>query len=324
MLAGSAGRRCAAIVRELEIPEPFDLGQFIATLVLRRQRLIFLQPFTSGRGDPCGLWIGTDEADYIFCEQGTTPWHKTHIVTHEIAHMLLDHSGGTAAWQNLARLLAPDVDPALARLILGRTAYSTQEEREAETLASLILGQGSSAARPAPVIGPWAATVICWRLHSLWAALSRAAPEVQLPSQPGRRFSIRYRLHRRVIEIRDAQLALRPFLRSGVAGQAADAAWSAGLAPGRRDAVIEAAVIVTALDACLRGDPAREHEAPAEPISPMPANDLGAEASRLILVSQAIRYSPIVRGFGTRQALSAAAVRWISDLPALHYAKGWG
>ena len=81
------------------------------------------------------MWIATDEADCIFHEEGTTPFHKTHIVLHEIAHMLLDHRGG-GAWQDLARLLAPDVDPGLARLILGRTAYTTVEEQEAETLAA--------------------------------------------------------------------------------------------------------------------------------------------------------------------------------------------
>jgi hypothetical protein len=51
-------------------------------------------------------------------------------------------------------MLAPDGEPAFARLILGRAAYSTEEEREAETLASLILEQGSAAPSPAPVVGP--------------------------------------------------------------------------------------------------------------------------------------------------------------------------
>jgi hypothetical protein len=36
-------------------------------------------------------------------------------------------------------LPVPDVDQALVRLILGRSAYRTAEEREAETLASPIL-----------------------------------------------------------------------------------------------------------------------------------------------------------------------------------------
>ena len=37
------------------------------------------------------------------------------------------------------RLLAPDVDKVLIQPMLGRSAYSTAEERDAETLASLIL-----------------------------------------------------------------------------------------------------------------------------------------------------------------------------------------
>ena len=44
----------------------------------------------------------------------------------------------TAAWEQLVSLLTPDIDQALIRLILGRSAFSTAEEREAETLASLI------------------------------------------------------------------------------------------------------------------------------------------------------------------------------------------
>jgi len=342
--AGSIERRFAAIVEELDIPGPFDLGQFLAQVKLRRQRMIFLHPFTSGPGVPCGMWIGTAEADHIFHEAGTSPWHKTHIVTHEIAHMLLGHHCGTQVPQYLVSLLAPDVDPALVRLVLGRTGYTTVEEQEAETLASLILEHSAETAavlcrlertwgrgHRAGVCGGHTTTPAqaChattreylramppvrlefisrqgrmwstyWRLRPLWVILSRAAPDVQLPPQPGTRFNARYRLHRRVIEIRDAELALRPYWTKEVADHAADAARSARLPADRRDAVIEAAVIVTALDARLRGNPRRHDDTPAEPVGPVPQNDLGAEAARLILVSRAIRRSPIVRSFGIR------------------------
>lgn len=134
---GAKGRH-AATVRELELPVPFDLGQFAAGLERRRDRPILLRPFSSGPGCPCGLWIGTAEADYIYHEAGTTPFHAIHIAVHKIAHMLLGHRY-TAAWEQFVSLLAPDVDQALIQLILGRSAYGTAEEREAETLASLIL-----------------------------------------------------------------------------------------------------------------------------------------------------------------------------------------
>ena len=57
--------------------------------------------------------------------------HATHIT-------LLGHEH-TAARDQFVRLPAPDVDKVLIQLMLGRSAYSTAEERDAETLASLIL-----------------------------------------------------------------------------------------------------------------------------------------------------------------------------------------
>jgi hypothetical protein len=134
---GTTGRH-AAIVRELDLPVPFDLGQFVAGLERQRERPIRLRPFMSGHGCPCGLWIGTADADYIYHEAGTTPFHATHIAVHELAHMLLGHQH-TEAWEWLIGVLAPDVDQALIQLILGRGTYRTAEEQEAETLASLIL-----------------------------------------------------------------------------------------------------------------------------------------------------------------------------------------
>jgi hypothetical protein len=80
----------------------------------------------------------TPDTGSLATEAGTTPFHTPHIALHEIAHMLLGHEP-TAAWDQLINLLAPDVDQALIELILGRSAYRTAEERDAETLASLIL-----------------------------------------------------------------------------------------------------------------------------------------------------------------------------------------
>jgi hypothetical protein len=144
----------------------------------------------------------------------------------------------------------------------------------------------------------WAA----WcRLRPLWALLLEAAPDVELPARPGTRLSPRFRLHRRVIEIRDAELALRPFWDSDVAREAARAARSAGLSPDQHDAVIEAVMILTALGARRAGA-----EASADPHAGRsltePRNDLESETARLLLVSRAVRHSPIVRRAGSRPA----------------------
>lgn len=142
MFAADRKARHGAIVRDLDIPSPFSIREFAARLERQRNRPIRLRPFSFTPGGPCGLWIGTAEADYVYYEQGTTPFHRSVIALHELAHMLLGHYG-LSAWQSLARRVAPDVSPALVSLMLGRSGYSSPEEREAETLASLILDRAT-------------------------------------------------------------------------------------------------------------------------------------------------------------------------------------
>jgi hypothetical protein len=169
--AGGKGRH-AAIVQELGIPRPFNLGEFVTRLERQRNRPIRLSPFRSAPGVPCGLWIATADADYVYHEEGTTPFHATHIKMHELAHILLGHRNGTEVWKKLVSLLVPDVDPELVQLILGRTAYSTAEEREAETLASLILEESGDPPGPAPVTGPETSSFL-GRLERAWGRGSR-------------------------------------------------------------------------------------------------------------------------------------------------------
>ena len=151
MSARTARRRCAAIAARLDIPRPFDLDVLLARVAASRGRKIYLHSMVSGPGIPCGLWLGTAKADHIFTEAGTSPWHRTQIAVHELAHMLLGHSSTGDGALRLAGLLAPDVSPAVTRMFLGRSVFFTAEERDAETLASLVLTRASArpAARPA-------------------------------------------------------------------------------------------------------------------------------------------------------------------------------
>lgn len=137
-------RRLAAIAGDLEIPLPFVLSEFVARLEYARRRPIVIRPFPRPETGPLsGLWLAMENADYIYHADGTSAYHQTHIVLHEIAHLILDHKGARA-WQGLARHLTPDVDPELVTLILGRSVYRTAEEHEAETLASFILARAAA------------------------------------------------------------------------------------------------------------------------------------------------------------------------------------
>ena len=143
-------RRCERRLRGVRIPRPFDLDAFCDEVAARRGRPLVRRPVPGlSDGAPCGLWIATDRADYVFYDPGTSPLHAEHIVLHELAHILSGHT--LAGDSGAAARLFPDLDPAAVVRVLGRVAYTTEQEREAEMMASLI--RGRPAAHPRTTLG---------------------------------------------------------------------------------------------------------------------------------------------------------------------------
>ncbi|WP_225978671.1 ImmA/IrrE family metallo-endopeptidase [Gandjariella thermophila] len=121
----------------------------VAELAERRGRPIELRVLPAGAaGSACGLWIGTATRDEIFVEENTSSFHREHIVLHEIGHMLCEHEAGHSDEHGTIRQLLPDLSPALISRILGRTNYTSEQEQEAELVASLIRTAAAALAPP--------------------------------------------------------------------------------------------------------------------------------------------------------------------------------
>jgi hypothetical protein len=153
-----------------------------------------------------------------------------------------------------------------------------------------VMVAGPAMMQVASQCGQWMAY---WRLRPLWAAMVQAVPHVELPGERGAVFGIRWRLLRRVIEIRDAELALRPYWRGDVAARASAAARSAALSADQEAAVVEAAVVMQAADACKQGTPPSRAPVPELPWLAA-GDDLHSEVVRLVHVSRLIRRRRIV------------------------------
>ncbi len=138
--------RCLGMIASLPVPEPFDLEHFRMNLEGHRGKPLLLLP-AAMTTDCSGMWAGTGEADFIFYAQDTTPVHQRHIVVHEIGHMAFGHQGTKAGGDALARMLFPGLSPALVQSSPARSVHSDDEELEAETFASVLLGRAR--ARPA-------------------------------------------------------------------------------------------------------------------------------------------------------------------------------
>lgn len=150
------------------------------------------------------------------------------------------------------------------------------------------------------------------RLYPLWFALYRANPGIALHPPASRLADLRntrrvhFRLYRRVVEIRDGWLLLRPHMDARATTYARRLAASAGLPDADARAVVDAAALAVALRApsLHRREPSHARgEAITEPA------DLQGEVETLERVARCYRRSPIVRAVATRSAAEAAGRR---------------
>lgn len=134
-------QKCEAKLRTLTLPRPFALDAFCEVLARSRRRPLRLLPIPGRVAALCGLWVSTDEADYVFHQVATSPLHQEHIILHELAHMIFDHAAVRESAEGVRSRLLPALAPEMVAMVLARTAYTTEQEQEAETLADLIGGR---------------------------------------------------------------------------------------------------------------------------------------------------------------------------------------
>ncbi|MCX4694356.1 hypothetical protein [Streptomyces sp. NBC_01408] len=141
--------RFTEILDELDMARPLDVERLCRSVSDRRGRPLHLLPLPETAGSVagvCGLWLSLGDADIVFYEAATSRVHQTHIILHELAHMLLDHRGQQEMDRSLPAGLFPDLDPVMVNRMLarGRTDYSAVEEQQAELLATLMSSHGRS------------------------------------------------------------------------------------------------------------------------------------------------------------------------------------
>jgi hypothetical protein len=158
-----------------------------------------------------------------------------------------------------------------------------------------------------------------WRavqaLGPLWEDIYQAFPGIALP-EPGdsARWDLALRLYRRVIEIDDGRLLLRPYMSEAVTAAATVTATQRGLRGDELRAAVEAAEITAALRAYRGGSsapaPLAEHATPDRV-------DVLREAAWLAKVARAYATSPVVRNLATRLQKQEEAAQPERPEPAL-------
>ena len=138
-------QRCRARLATLDLPDQISVPGLCQLAERHSGRPLTLLPLASTIG-PFGLLVSSRRADYVFVAENTTPVHQRHIAVHELCHLFCGHRSPVLGDSDLLKLLLPDVDPKMIEALLRRSAYTAEEEREAELLASLLLAEVGSRA----------------------------------------------------------------------------------------------------------------------------------------------------------------------------------
>ncbi|MFJ9179427.1 hypothetical protein [Streptomyces sp. NPDC102360] len=141
-------RRCRRLLNGLDIRPPLDVDELCRRFAQQRGRVIELVPYDIPVAGPFGLWVGDAVKDVIVYQQQTTPAHQRHIILHELGHIFAGHEI-CAPRELLATLRRGERHGSGAPLwlpadgdvlrLLGRSVYDDEHEREAETVATIIL-----------------------------------------------------------------------------------------------------------------------------------------------------------------------------------------
>ena len=133
--AGKTG--ADSLLRDIAIPQPFDIADFCGAVAKRRGRPIRLCPAIM-HGRPFGLWIPLQSEDQIWYEQETSAWHQQHIILHEIGHILCNHAVENPRLRaDYPYELVPSLQPGIFAG-MRRDGYSGREEQEAEAFAKEV------------------------------------------------------------------------------------------------------------------------------------------------------------------------------------------
>ena len=139
-------RRVAEIERDVGIPEPWSVDEFLDRLERFRGRAIDLCAISWMPGESTGAWRRHADHDIIAYAANTSSVHQDLIILHEVGHLVLDHRGRCVLSVEDAQRLAPDLAPAAFAHLLDRVHGAT-EEHEAEMTATMFLARIAAQAR---------------------------------------------------------------------------------------------------------------------------------------------------------------------------------
>lgn len=152
-------RQARGLIRQLDehglIPAPWDLMTFVNLVARWRGRAIKVCGrdgdywATGADGDYLsGLFIHLDNVDVILYRSDGGPLTAQHIIAHELAHLLADHTQPAGLTESAESAAEPVSYSDVLRMTCARSRFDDPHERVAEAFADLLLTSVSRRGTP--------------------------------------------------------------------------------------------------------------------------------------------------------------------------------
>ncbi|MFI7667523.1 hypothetical protein [Nocardia sp. NPDC049526] len=128
-------------------------------------RRIELIPMALPPASPLGLLITDEHGHSVIYEESASPIHRQQIIFHELAHLLLGHTGQPIG-DNRQHCLFVHIAHQIEGQVLARSCGSTEQEAEAEMTATLLLRRAQRSSQPVTVAADPAIADIVRRLDN--------------------------------------------------------------------------------------------------------------------------------------------------------------
>lgn len=125
-------------LRRLDLGERFTFQELAGRVEVLTGRQLVLWPWQMPPGIS-GAWLRSPATDYIFYPADTSPGHQRHCQLHELGHILAGHEPVSDDAGLIATALDQTCPSGEVVRALYRHRYTTVEEKEAETLATLLM-----------------------------------------------------------------------------------------------------------------------------------------------------------------------------------------
>lgn len=162
-------KTCQARLTDLGLPHPLVWTDVVERIEAQRGRELWVGPTDRLPLEITGVWVGCCDRDYVYYRADLVGSPRGMSVGHEFCHIICKHTSADVTDQSFLRRHFPELaDSGTVEHLCYRSDFQSADEREAETMATLLLPRFTRDRAAAPALADVESLSDRARVDSIW------------------------------------------------------------------------------------------------------------------------------------------------------------